>query len=1012
MGINKIKHNEDSRVKIPALLHFTRLGYTYQRKTNSVIDTRNNIFVDIFAESIRKINEKAYPDIDIQSFIKEIEKLTDNNIDKGEAFFNRLVKSTGVKFIDFEKIYRNDFRVVTELPFIGQRNTFRPDITILINGIPIGFLEVKKPNNQEGIQKEFRRMRERFGFNDCTHFFNQLQVLGFSNNQDYDDEERVRRVGSFYTTPNWKDTKYNLFREEEEIYVKEYVSDEDLAEVLTDTNSLSLSTLEEFKTNLRVETPCNKFITSVFSIHRLMFFIKYGLVYVNSPVDGLNKHILRYPQYFAIQKTVEKLEKENMKRGVVWHTQGSGKTALAYYLTNVLRNQYRKNRIVTKFYFVVDRLDLLIQATGEFSSRGMTIASINSKHDFANNIKSSAVIGADTQQGTYKETMNVVNIQKFSEESSVELKGAGRVQRIYFIDEVHRGYKVKGQFLANLLGADPNGIYIGLTGTPILKEDFKTTDIFEGYIHKYYYNKSIADGYTLKIKKENIATEFKEDIRGILRIGEDEKIASTKWNYITERPEFVQKFCEYIQKDFSMFRENDNVDKSVGFMVVASTTGQAKSIHEWFNTNGGLNTALVLSDDEYSKDNKEKQEGFRGKKNKETGKIESKYDGVIVFNMLLTGFDAPRLKRLYLLREIREHNLLQTLARVNRPYKNMQYGYVVDFVDITEQYEETNRRYLEELKGDLQGEDEDVVADIDDFFVDVDKAKKNIKDITTKHLFIYMPNIETNLEDFSRQIEPLELDELREIKKYLTLYKESYNELRMSHENVSDIPIDRINKAFYEVSNRISIKVLEGYLDSDDEDVDDIDFTQLIIEFFKTGEIDLEFDMGNDILEKINKVQNAMSSNGDKKDPDYLELYRQYKDIIRSIKEMSRVTDTKRFVDDLSNLEKKFLILNNTNNSIIKVYRGNDAAMKIHKRVLGAFGENISAGDLPPILMQVIEVANSDVCHLSDPSEAVIKRTLARPIRDAFKKNGYSLAPTQVENIVVIFIDNMFSKED
>ncbi|MEA4994175.1 MAG: DEAD/DEAH box helicase family protein [Oscillibacter sp.] len=912
MGINKIKHNEDSRVKIPALLHFTRLGYTYQRKTNSVIDTRNNIFVDIFAESIRKINGKAYSDMDIQSFIKEIEKLTDNNVDKGEAFFNRLVKSTGAKFIDFEKIYRNDFRVVTELPFVGEKNTFRPDITILINGIPVGFLEVKKPNNQEGIQKEFRRMRERFGFNDCTHFFNQLQLLGFSNNQDYDDEERVRRVGSFYTTPNWKDTKYNLFREEEEIYVKEYISDEDLAEVLTDTNSLSLSTLEEFKTNLRVETPCNKFITSVFSIHRLMFFIKYGIVYVNSPVDGLNKHILRYPQYFAIQKTVEKLEKENMKRGVVWHTQGSGKTALAYYLTNVLRNHYRKNRIVTKFYFVVDRLDLLIQATGEFSSRGMTIASINSKHDFANNIKSSAVIGADTQQGTYKETMNVVNIQKFSEESSVELKGAGRVQRIYFIDEVHRGYKVKGQFLANLLGADPNGIYIGLTGTPILKEDFKTTDIFEGYIHKYYYNKSIADGYTLKIKKENIATEFKEDIRGILRIGEDEKIASTKWNYITERPEFVQKFCEYIQKDFSMFRENDNVDKSVGFMVVASTTGQAKSIHEWFNTNGGLNTALVLSDDEYSKDNKEKQEGFRGKKNKETGKIESKYDGVIVFNMLLTGFDAPRLKRLYLLREIREHNLLQTLARVNRPYKNMQYGYVVDFVDITEQYEETNRRYLEELKGDLQGEDEDVVADIDDFFVDVDKAKKTIKDITTKHLFIYMPNIETNLEDFSRQIEPLELDELREIKKYLTLYKESYNELRMSHENVSDIPIDRINKAFYEVSNRISIKVLEGYLDSDDEDVDDIDFTQLIIEFFKTGEIDLEFDMGNDILEKINKVQNAMSSNGDKKDPDYLELYRQYKDIIRSIKEMSRVTDANSFVDDLSNLEKKFLILNNT----------------------------------------------------------------------------------------------------
>lgn len=178
----------------------------------------------------------------------------------------------------------------------------------------------------------------------------------------------------------------------------------------------------------------------------------------------------------------------------------------------------------------MDRLDLLTQASTEFSDRGMSIASIESKADFAKNIDSPSITGNSSQRGKYKETMNVVNIQKFSEESKVNMHGMKGIQRIYFIDEVHRGYKDDGVFLANLLGADKNGIYIGLTGTPILsktkvddkgnveKTKLGTTDIFQDYLHKYYYNKSIADGYTLKIKKESIATRFKNDVRTLLNL--------------------------------------------------------------------------------------------------------------------------------------------------------------------------------------------------------------------------------------------------------------------------------------------------------------------------------------------------------------------------------------------------------------------------------------------------------------------------------------------------------------
>jgi type I restriction enzyme, R subunit len=146
--------------------------------------------------------------------------------------------------------------------------------------------------------------------------------------------------------------------------------------------------------------------------------------------------------------------------------------------------------------------------------------------------------------------------------------------------------------------------------------------------------------------------------------------------------------------------------------------------------NSDLKTALVLYDEE---NNKDKQEDFSGKRNKDKGnEIESKYDGVVVYNMLLTGFDAPRLKRLYLLREIREHSLLQTLARVNRPYKKMKYGYIVDFVDITEEYEATNQRYLDELRKDIL--DLDAGQDTIEMFMDVAKVKKQIQEIENAFL--------------------------------------------------------------------------------------------------------------------------------------------------------------------------------------------------------------------------------------------------------------------------------------
>lgn len=1000
-----VVYNEDSRVKIPALLHFMRLGYKYQSKKGANIDTRNNIFVDIFKDNIKKINCKEYDDVFINDLIKEIAVLTENKKDKGRSFFERLTRFNSVKLIDLKNPLNNDFRVVTELTFKGEREEFRPDITIVVNGIPLGFVEVKKPNNENGIQAEFSRMKYRLKTEDFIPFFNQFQVLGFTNNLPYDDDSLVKLQGGFYTTPNGMNATYNNFREEKEIPVNEFINDALIDNVLYDNNIFSIKGTAEFETNLKVDSYTNKFITSIFSIERLIFFIRYGIVYVDSPRDGLNKHIIRYPQYFAIQELIRKTDK-GLRRGIVWHTQGSGKTALAYFMSNVLREYYGEKRIITKFYFVVDRLDLLFQASTEFASRGMTIANINSREDFSNNIKSPVIVPTASQEGRYVETMNVVNIQKFSEDSTVDLDVDKNIQRIYFLDEVHRGYKPKGTFLANLLGTDPNGIFIGLTGTPILKSEFKSTDLFNDYIHKYYYNKSIADGYTLKIKKENIATRFRNDVRKMLNIEEGKKIPSKDWEVITQSTEFVDKLCQYIEEDFNVFRTEVYNDMSLGSMIVTSSSEQARAIQNWFNKNSSLKTALVLYDEE---NNKEKQEEFRGKRNRDKSNvIESKYDGVVVYNMLLTGFDAPRLKRLYLLREIKEHSLLQTLARVNRPYKNMKYGYIVDFVDITEQYEETNRRYLQELRSDII---EDENNDVSNMLVDVNKVKEKIQTIENK-LFVYIGNIETNLEDFQVQLQPLSEENLREIKSNLSEYRECYNELRISHEDISNIPIDRVNKAFYEVSNRINIKVAERILDDDDIDITNIDLTQLIVEFLKIGEIDLDFTTENDILERVNKIKNAFSANNDKEDKAFMDLQRRFRDIIRSFKDEANTTKkAKKIITELGFLLTDILILNEENNGLTSKYNGDDSCMRIHKRILNLYNENLNNTMVYDIMKEIIKEIDKLIGHMYQPTQAVVFREMKNPIRKAFKKQGITLSLRQVENIANIFIDDKFKKE-
>ena len=600
--------NEDTRVKIPATIQFLRLEYNYQSlKADDIdIDFNTKIFVNRFKPALETINGRKFSYDEIKSIITDIHNVLKNN-DLGKEFYNWLIDPKDkVKLIDFENIKNNDFAVVDELPFSvvegTEEGSFRPDINILINGMPLAFLEVKKPNNDGGIQKEFDRMiNKRLQNPDYRKFFNLIQFVSFSNNMEYeeDDDAEDVKAGSFYTTPNGNNTSFSFFREDDEKFHITYpykdIDMDTIKFVMKDCGYNPAETdTPEFAENLKTTTPCNSFVTSVFDKERFLYFLQYGIMFISSQIP--EKHIMRYPQFFATRKIIERLDSGG-KGGIIWHTQGSGKTAIAAFSNRVIRDYYAKKDISTRFFFVVDRLDLLTQASIEFTNRGLKTVNCENKTEFSKEL--TRPLSKNVGSKAIGEIC-VVNIQKF-EGKMPQAKNDynANIQRIFFVDEAHRSYSSTGEFFKNLMTCDLDAVYIALTGTPLLSKKERSNLKFGDYIHKYFYDKSIADGYTLRIKKENIDTVAKSEIKKNLEI-EDKQLEDKD---VYESDAYVNALGEFIERDFINFRLQ-NSDTSIGGMIVCRTNPQAKKVHQWFKDNSKLNTGLVITDTDDPKQKK------------------------------------------------------------------------------------------------------------------------------------------------------------------------------------------------------------------------------------------------------------------------------------------------------------------------------------------------------------------------------------------------------------------------
>ncbi|MGL2792029.1 DEAD/DEAH box helicase family protein [Helicobacter pylori] len=711
-----------------------------------------------------------------------------------------------------------------------------------------------------------------------------------------------------------------------------------------------------------------------------------------------------------LQKHYETNPKDPLK-GIIWHTQGSGKTALTYHLTKLIRDFFSPLNKKTKFYFIVDRLDLLEQAKNEFSKRGLCVHEAENKEDLSQKLKNSSVF--EGSQGN--DEIIVVNIQKFKAPnedpssapkeiiSKTELQEATKdnhdLQRVFIIDEAHRSYDPKGCFYANLIECDKTAIKIALTGTPLLEDnvqDKATKKTFGNYLHTYSYAESIKDRHTLKLQLEIIEKSYKEKLQEIYRLLQEsitiEDIIEVKKEKIFNHERYIKEMLYYIIRDLLNFRRVNN-DENLKAMVVCFSSDQAKLANSLFNEvqekvlqenpnlrilKKQLQSSLILHDEQ---EVKEKIYSFK----------HGDTDIVFVFNMLLTGFDLPNLKRLYIHRELKDHNLLQALARVNRPYNNMSFGYLIDFVGIKENYDKTTDDYLKELNQFNQS-DSNIKDNLKDMFADREVLEKDIKN-AYDDLFNYPID---DVEDMTSAIVNIsKMNELLKVSHAINTLKERYNLIRTSSDEEilslkEKIDIEKISKISSMLGKKAkqlhALKNINEPKNPNDliilEDL--IALLDFKIEFKESKE--LRFKEKEEISAKYKQAKEMLEKIPDKQD----------KEVQKISKDLSKLIQEPLTNDNFDGISHSYSVIisqlkqhKEQTTNLLNKYNNDRAYVITHKRLHNRLmEENISKGIFT--LLSALKKALDDRIFKRQEilnEEDTLKTDIKAELRDAFKEN-------------------------
>ncbi|RKV03789.1 type I restriction endonuclease [Helicobacter pylori] len=1001
-------YNEITRVQIPALMHLAKLGYDFIPAKNKLnLDTATNILTDSFTQAFERLN----PTKNAKDALAEMKKRL-NYDDLGKSFYEYLLKSEN-QIIDFDNPSNNLYEMMAELPY----KSLRTDITLFINGLPLVNIEVKQPFAKKGIKEEKNRHIQRYENPENKVFYNLVQIWLFSDNLPYDENNPDQ--GVFYSASY--SPIFQRFVEANRLDIIHHPPPTRHTQKEIQKRILKEFNLKDTDTPKSPEdTPTNSLLTSFCSHKRLCFILKYGISFLKEKSE-FKKHLWRYAQMFASLNVLKELQKHyetNPKdplKGIIWHTQGSGKTALTYHLTKLIRDFFSPLNKKTKFYFIVDRLDLLEQAKNEFLKRGLCVHEAENKEDLSQKLKNSSVF--EGPQGN--DEIIVVNIQKFkspNEEkdpnedlssapkeiiSKTELQEATKdshdLQRVFIIDEAHRSYDPKGCFYANLIECDKTALKIALTGTPLLEDnaqDKATKNTFGNYLHTYSYAESIKDRHTLKLQLEIIEKSYKEKLQAIYRLLQESitiEDVEVKKETIFNHERYIKEMLFYIIRDLLNFRRLNN-DENLKAMVICFSSAQAKLANLFFNEvqekvlqeNPNLKILKKLQSSLILHDEQEVKEKIYSFKHEDT-------DIVFVFNMLLTGFDLPNLKRLYIHRELKDHNLLQALARVNRPYNNVSFGYLIDFVGIKENYDKTTDDYLKELNQFNQS-DSNIQDNLKDMFADRKVLEKDIKN-AYDDLFNYPID---DVEGMTSTIVNIsEMNELLKVSHAINTLKINYNLIRTSNDEKilslkEKIDIEKINKISSMLHKKAkqlhALKNINEPKNPNDlmilEDL--IALLDFKIEFKESKE--LRFKEKEEISAKYKQAKEMLEKIPDKQD----------KEVQKISKELSKLIQEPLTNHNFDGISHSYSVIisqlqqyNQQTTNLLNRYNNDRAYAITHKRLHNRLmEENISNGifTLLSALKKALDERISKRQEILN-EETTLKNAIKIELRDAFKEN-------------------------
>jgi type I restriction enzyme R subunit len=727
--MDKDLYLEDNISKKPAIELLQAMGYIYISPEDCIKQRGSKYDVllkDILRGQLRRLNRYAYAGAENEFSAPNIERamedldepLTDGLVRTSEKIYDALLLgksypetvgdgkllSFNLRYVDWDHPENNLFHVTEEYAVESQdkQHNARPDIVLFINGIPFAVIECKAPHilMEQAIEQNIRNQQNEY----IPQLFKFAQIIMATN------KNSVK-----YATTATPKKFWSVWKEQDNAFLN--------------------GAIQRFITD-RMATEQDKNIISLFTPNRAMEIIRFFVLY-----DANVKKICRYQQYFAIREIIstinEHTEDGNRQSGVIWHTQGSGKS-----LTMVMLAKYILMELSScnpKVIIVTDRKELDRQIAATFSHTRLNPARATSGRHLVELI------------GSGKADIVTTIINKFDTAERLDTKNMSS-DIFVLVDESHRSNY--GQLSTKMRTVFPNACYIGFTGTPLMKKEKNTMSKFGKLIHKYTIKDGVEDGAIVPLIYEGRFVEQTVDESNIdlwfeqttKRLTDAQKLdLARKWSSIRRLTSTDARI-----KRIALDINNHFIEgyKDTGFRAMLATNYKRDAVRflECFEQLGDLTCAVVISPldlresvDDVDEGTDDKVLAYWQKMMRQYGdtdtyeeSIKNKFcdgeiDILIVCSKLLTGFDAPVCQVLYIDKELKEHGLLQAIARTNRICEGKDYGLIVDYRGLIEQLDTAMDLYsgagLENFDGgDLKG----VVVDVMSAVGNVRSAYSNL----------------------------------------------------------------------------------------------------------------------------------------------------------------------------------------------------------------------------------------------------------------------------------------------